>query len=114
MRCVGSTLRRGVLQQQSLLGLKLLPAPLRSEVLSGAVAVFSWYRSLRPSHDEVVLMQSMDLLGLQVDRHIAPTEADIRMMAFRLLKFTNLLNKRQRFPKIAKPESPLDVVSFLW
>ena len=33
-------------------------------------------------HDEVVLMQSLDLLGLQGDRCIAPTEADIRMMAF--------------------------------
>src|SRR5262245_21622161 len=33
-------------------------------------------------HDEVVLMQSLDLFGLQRDRRIAPTEADIRMMAF--------------------------------
>ena len=31
-------------------------------------------------HDEVVLMQSLDLLGLQRDRRIAPTEADIRMI----------------------------------
>src|SRR4029450_3373167 len=33
-------------------------------------------------YDEVVLMQSLDLLGLQGDRRIAPTKADIRMMAF--------------------------------
>jgi hypothetical protein len=33
-------------------------------------------------HDEVVLMQSLDLLCLQRDCRIAPTEADIRMMAF--------------------------------
>jgi hypothetical protein len=33
-------------------------------------------------HDEVVLMQSIDLLGLQRDRRIAPTVADSRMMAF--------------------------------
>jgi len=58
-------------------------------------------------------MQSMDLLGLQGDRHIAPTEADIRMMAFSFREFTNLLNKGQCLPKIAKPEAPLDVVSFL-
>src|SRR5712671_3471026 len=44
-------------------------------------------------HDEVVLMQSLDLLGLQRDRRIAPTEADIRMMAFGFREFTNLLNK---------------------
>ena len=33
-------------------------------------------------HDEVVLMQSLDLLGLQRNRRVTPTEADIRMMAF--------------------------------
>ena len=64
-------------------------------------------------HDEVVLMQSLDLLGLQRDRRIAPTEADIRMMAFSFREFTNLLNKGQRLPEIAKPEAPLDAVSFL-
>jgi hypothetical protein len=64
-------------------------------------------------HDEVVLMQSLDLLGLQRDRRIAPTEADIRMMAFSFREFTNLLNKSKRLPEIAKPEAPLDAVSFL-
>ena len=59
-------------------------------------------------------MQSMDLLGLQRYRHIATTEADIRMMAFSFREFTNLLNEGKRLPKIAKPEAPLDVVSFLW
>ena len=44
-------------------------------------------------HDEVVLMQSMDLPGPQGDRHIAPAEADVRMMAFSFREFTNLLNK---------------------
>ena len=64
-------------------------------------------------HDEIVLMQSLDLLGLQRDRGIAPTEADIRMMAFSFRKFTNLLDKGKRLPEIAKPEAPLDAVSFL-
>ena len=64
-------------------------------------------------HDEVVLMQSIDLLGLQRDRRLAPTEADIRMMAFSFREFTNLLNKGKRLPEIAKPEAPLDAVSFL-
>jgi len=64
-------------------------------------------------HDEVVLMQSFDLLGLQRDRRDAPTEADIRMMAFSFREFTNLLNKGKRLPEIAKPEAPLDAVSFL-
>jgi hypothetical protein len=64
-------------------------------------------------HDEVVLMQSLDLLGLQRDRRVAPTEADIRMMAFSFREFTNLLNKGKRLPEIAKPEAPLDAMSFL-
>ena len=58
-------------------------------------------------------MQSVDLLGLQRHRRIAPTEADIRMMAFSFREFTNLLNKGKRLPEIAKPEAPLDAVSFL-
>jgi len=65
-------------------------------------------------HDEVVLMQSMDLLGLQKDRYIAPAEADVRMMAFNFREFTNLLNKCKCLPEIAKLEAPLDVVSFRW
>ena len=51
--------------------------------------------------------------GLQRDCGIAPTEADIRMMAFSFREFTNLLNKGKRLPEIAKPEAPLDAVSFL-
>jgi hypothetical protein len=51
--------------------------------------------------------------GLQRDRGIAPTEADIRMMAFRFREFTNFLDKGKRLPKIAKPEAPLDAVSSL-
>ena len=58
-------------------------------------------------------MQSLDLLGLQRDRCIAPTDADVRMMAFNFRKLTNLLNKGKCLPEIAKPEPPLDAVSFL-
>src|ERR1700681_77998 len=64
-------------------------------------------------HDEVVLMQSIDLLGLRRDRRIAPTEVDIRMTAFSFREFTNLLNKSKRLPEIAKSKAPLDAVSFL-
>src|SRR6476620_11131684 len=64
-------------------------------------------------HDEVVLMQSLDLLGLQRDRRIAPTEADIRIVAFGFREFTNLLHKGKRLAEIAKPNAPLDAVIFL-
>ena len=50
-------------------------------------------------------MQSLDLLGLQRDRRIAPTEADIRMMAFGFREFTNLLNKGKRLAEIASTPS---------
>jgi len=58
-------------------------------------------------------MQSLDLLSLQGDRRIAPTEADIRMMAFSFSELTNLVNKSKRFAEIAKLEAPLDAASFL-
>ena len=64
-------------------------------------------------HDEIVLMQSLDLLGLQRDCSIAPAEADIRMMALSFREFTNFLNKSECLPEIAKSEAPLDPVSFL-
>jgi len=35
------------------------------------------------------------------------------MMAFSFREFANLLNKGKRLPEIAKPEAPLDAVSFL-
>ena len=64
-------------------------------------------------HDEIVLMQSLDLPGLQRDCGIAPTEANIRMMAFSLREFTNFLNKGERLAEIAKSEAPFDAMSFL-
>jgi hypothetical protein len=51
-------------------------------------------------HDEVVLMQSFDLLGAQRDSSITPAEADVRVMAFCLGKLTDILNKAECFPKI--------------
>jgi hypothetical protein len=35
------------------------------------------------------------------------------MMAFSFRKLTNFLDEGKRFPEIAKPEAPLDAVSFL-
>src|SRR6202022_3463433 len=65
-------------------------------------------------HDEIVLMQALDLLGLQGDRGIAHTEADIRMVVLRFCQFSKFLDKGKRLPEIAKPEAPFDAVSFLW
>ena len=46
-------------------------------------------------------MQSIDLLGLQRDRHIAPAEVYVRMMAFSFREFINLLNKCKCLAEIA-------------
>ena len=51
-------------------------------------------------HDEIVLMQSFDLLGAQRDSSTAPAEADVRVMAFCLGKLTDFLNKVERFPEL--------------
>jgi hypothetical protein len=58
-------------------------------------------------------MQSLDLVGLQRDPRIAPTEAYIRVMAFSFGEFTDVLNKGKRLAEVAKPEAPLDAVSFV-
>ena len=57
-------------------------------------------------------MQSFDFLGLQRNRGVAPTEADIRMMAFSFREFTNFLDEGKCLPEIAKPEAPLNMASF--
>jgi hypothetical protein len=61
----------------------------------------------------VAMMKSFSCspFGLQRDRRVAPTEADIRMMTFSFREFTNLVNKGERLPEIAEPKAPFDVVS---
>jgi hypothetical protein len=59
-------------------------------------------------------MQSLDFLGLQRNSSVAPTEANIWVMAFSFRESTNFLDKGKRLPEIAKPEAPLNVASFLW
>jgi hypothetical protein len=62
-------------------------------------------------HDEVILVRSFYFLRLQADRRIAPAKTDVRMMAFGLSEFTDLLDKGPGFAKVAEPESPLDTMS---
>ena len=60
-------------------------------------------------HDEVVLMQSFDLLGPSRQSH-NPAEVDVRVIAFFLGKLTDILNKAERFPEIVESSGPLDAV----
>jgi hypothetical protein len=57
-------------------------------------------------HDEIVLVQSLDLLGAQ--RRIAPAETYVRVMAFGFCDLSDLLHERQGLPEVSKPESSLD------
>ena len=57
-------------------------------------------------------MQSFDFLGLQRNRGVAPTEADIWMMTFSFREFTNFLDEGKCLSEIAKPEAPLNMASF--
>ena len=45
------------------------------------------------SHDEIVLVDSLDLLGAQRDGRVTPAETNIGVMAFGLGKLTDFLNK---------------------
>jgi len=59
-------------------------------------------------HDEVVLVQSLDLLGAQGDGGVTPAEADIGVMAFGLGKLADPLHEGERFPEIAESKRALD------
>src|SRR5262245_110495 len=54
-------------------------------------------------HDEIVLVQTLDLLGAQRDRGIAPPEANIRMMELRLSECTGAAHESEGIAKA--PES---------
>jgi hypothetical protein len=64
-------------------------------------------------HYEVVLVQPINLLGLQRDSRVAPTKSDIGMMAFDFCKLTNLLDKAKCLSEVLEPEVPLDPTSIV-
>src|SRR3981189_2772458 len=113
-RPVGHIRRRSGVASIADISLSRSEQPLRGQDPTSRRGRASEYAVNLGGHDEVVLMQSLDLLGLQRDRRVAPAEADIWMMAFSFRELTNLLNKGQRLPEIVKPEAPLDAVDFLW
>jgi hypothetical protein len=53
-------------------------------------------------HEEIVLVQSLDLPGAQRHRRIAPAET------YGFCDLSDLLHERQGFPEVSKPESSLD------
>jgi hypothetical protein len=61
-------------------------------------------------HDEVVLMQSLDFLGLQGHCRIAPPEGDLGMMALGFREFADSDDKAQSFPEISEGKLALDAM----
>src|SRR5262249_13404143 len=64
-------------------------------------------------HDEVVLVQSLDLLSAQGDGRITPAEADIGVMAFGLGELADALHEGERLPEIAESKRALDAVGVI-
>ena len=51
-------------------------------------------------HDEVVFVQTLDFLGLQRNRGVAPAERDIGMMTLVLSQIADFVNEFQLFGKV--------------
>src|SRR5690349_12835315 len=51
------------------------------------------YRVELRGHDEVVLVQALDLLGPQRDRRVPPAEGDVRMVPLRFGQFSGTRHK---------------------
>jgi hypothetical protein len=59
-------------------------------------------------HDEVVLVQILDLFGLQRDRSVAPAEKDVRVVALSLGEFARALDEAERLAEVPEPVGALD------
>jgi hypothetical protein len=64
-------------------------------------------------HDEVVLMQSLDLLGLQRDRRVTPTKSDLGMMSLAFGECGYTFDKAEGFPEILETIGSLDSFRFI-
>ena len=65
------------------------------------------------SHDEIVLVQTFDLLRLQGHLRVAPPEADIGVMPFGLGEFADFLHEAERLAEVLKPERVLDLAGLV-
>ena len=62
-------------------------------------------------HDEVVLVQSLDLLGGERDGRVAPAEADIGVMAFGLGELPDPMHEAECLAEITESKRAFDAVS---
>ena len=61
-------------------------------------------------HDEVVLRQPVNLVGVQSDFHLSPSEQDVRVMPLLLGDRADFINEFQSRLEIWERERPHDVV----
>ncbi len=65
-------------------------------------------------HNEIVLMQAIDLMGLKLHFAVAPTDADVRVMALDLAQFADLLGEAHRVHEVLEPEGSFDFCRFVF
>lgn len=75
------------------------PAALRDET-SSLESVYSG------GENKVVLRETVDSVGKNLERRVSPTESDLWVMSLILSQFANPIHKCQRLPEITKPELP--------
>src|SRR5260221_14180415 len=64
-------------------------------------------------HDEIVLVQSLDLFGAQRDGRVTPAETDVGVMSFGFGKLADPLHEGERFPEIAKSKRAIDAAGII-
>src|SRR5260221_8028025 len=64
-------------------------------------------------HDEIVLVQSLDLFGAQRDGRVTPAETDVGVMSFGFGKLADPLHEGERFPEIAKSKRAIDAAGLI-
>src|SRR5271169_944857 len=64
-------------------------------------------------HDEIVLVQSLDLLGVQRDPRVTPAETDVGMVSFGFGECACALDKSEGFGEVLEPIGSLDPLGFI-
>src|SRR5918996_86794 len=63
-------------------------------------------------HDEVVLVQAFDLVGVQGDGGVAPPEGDVGVMTLVLGERPHPVDEAERILEVPEPEAALDAPAF--
>src|SRR3954447_13012560 len=64
-------------------------------------------------HDEIVLVQALDLVGVKRHGRVAPAEGDVRVMALSLGQISSTLHERERLRGVLEPKRALGPVRII-